>query len=190
MTTDWVATTKSLTASMRELRGGSPDVMKAFVGLAQSALQPKALDVKTKELIALAIGVSIRCDDCIAFHAKAAVEARGEQCRNLRDVGDGHLRRARVRQLCMRRMPSTPTSSLPSQRSEMRARLLPRPSESNSGARTSALASCVGRAESSRGHRLLGASTQSAIPWPPPMHMVTIPRFMPSRCIEWSSRVV
>ena len=48
--------------------------MKAFVGLAQSALQPKALDVKTKELIALAIGVSIRCDDCIAFHAKAAVE--------------------------------------------------------------------------------------------------------------------
>ena len=74
MTTDWVATTKSLSASMRELRGGSPDVMKAFVGLAQSALQPKALDVKTKELIALAIGVSIRCDDCIAFHAKAAVE--------------------------------------------------------------------------------------------------------------------
>lgn len=49
-------------------------MMKAFVGLAQSALQPKALDVKTKELIALAIGVSIRCDDCIAFHAKAAVE--------------------------------------------------------------------------------------------------------------------
>ena len=74
MTTDWVATTKSLSASMRELRGGSPDVMKAFVGLAQSALQPKALDMKTKELIALAIGVSIRCDDCIAFHAKAAVE--------------------------------------------------------------------------------------------------------------------
>jgi AhpD family alkylhydroperoxidase len=34
----------------------------------------KALDAKTKELIALAIGVSTRCDDCIAFHAKAAVD--------------------------------------------------------------------------------------------------------------------
>ena len=91
MTTDWVATTKSPSASMRELRGGSPDVMKAFVGLAQSALQPKALDVKTKELIALVIGVSIRCDDCIAFHAKAAVEQKCEQRRNLRDAGHGHL---------------------------------------------------------------------------------------------------
>ena len=29
---------------------------------------------KTKELIALAIGVAVRCDDCIAFHVKAAVD--------------------------------------------------------------------------------------------------------------------
>lgn len=73
MTTDWLEATKSISASLRDLRGGSPDVMKAFSGLAQSALQANALDTKTKELIALAIGVAIRCDDCIAFHAKAAV---------------------------------------------------------------------------------------------------------------------
>ena len=36
--------------------------------------RPKALDAKTKELIALAISVAVRCDDCIAFHTKAAVE--------------------------------------------------------------------------------------------------------------------
>ena len=29
---------------------------------------------KTKELIALGISVAVRCDDCIAFHVKAAVE--------------------------------------------------------------------------------------------------------------------
>jgi AhpD family alkylhydroperoxidase len=46
--------------------------MKAFAGLARSALEPKALDVKTKELIALAISVATRCDSCIAFHAHAA----------------------------------------------------------------------------------------------------------------------
>jgi hypothetical protein len=31
----------------------------------------KALDAKTKELIALAIGVAVHCDDRIAFHVKA-----------------------------------------------------------------------------------------------------------------------
>jgi AhpD family alkylhydroperoxidase len=48
--------------------------MKAFAAIAQAALAPKALDLKTKELIALAIAVAVRCDDCIGFHAKAGVE--------------------------------------------------------------------------------------------------------------------
>ena len=71
---DWPETTKKLSANLRNLRGGAPDVMKAFTGIAQAALAPKALDTKTKELIALAVGVAIRCDDCIAFHVKAALE--------------------------------------------------------------------------------------------------------------------
>ncbi len=70
----WPELTRDLSAMLRDLRTGSPDVMKAFSAMAQSALAPKALDTKTKELIALAIGVATRCDDCIAFHAKAAVE--------------------------------------------------------------------------------------------------------------------
>ncbi|WP_245485779.1 carboxymuconolactone decarboxylase family protein [Rhizobium leguminosarum] len=45
--------------------------MKGFSALAQAALKADALDVKTKELIALAINVSVRCDDCIGFDAKA-----------------------------------------------------------------------------------------------------------------------
>lgn len=71
----WPDWTKELSLDLRNLRVGIPDVMKAFSGIAQAALAPKALDVKTKELIALAIGVAVRCDDCIAFHVKAAVEA-------------------------------------------------------------------------------------------------------------------
>lgn len=74
MTHDWTGITKDVSATMREMRGGAPEVMKAFSGLAQAALGTKALDLKTKELIALAIGVATRCDDCIAFHSKAAVE--------------------------------------------------------------------------------------------------------------------
>jgi AhpD family alkylhydroperoxidase len=73
MINDWVAITKSVSASLKDLRGGAPEVMKAFGSIAQGALKTNALDGKTKELIALAIAVAVRCDDCIAFHAKAAV---------------------------------------------------------------------------------------------------------------------
>ena len=72
--TDWKQTLAERTAQMRELRGGVPDIMKAFGALAQAATAPKALDAKTKELIALGIAVAIRCDDCIGFHVKAAVQ--------------------------------------------------------------------------------------------------------------------
>jgi AhpD family alkylhydroperoxidase len=74
MSTDWIGMTKELRTGLREMRAGAPEVMKAFAGIAQAALEPKALDTKTKELIALAISVAVRCDDCIAFHAKAAVD--------------------------------------------------------------------------------------------------------------------
>lgn len=74
MSADWIGMTNELRAGLREMRAGAPDVMKAFAGIAQAALKTNALDTKTKELIALAIGVAVRCDDCIAFHAKAAAE--------------------------------------------------------------------------------------------------------------------
>jgi AhpD family alkylhydroperoxidase len=74
MTTDWTDMTRDLRAGLREMRTGAPEVMKAFAGIAQAALQPKALDLKTKELMALAISVAVRCDDCIAFHTKAAID--------------------------------------------------------------------------------------------------------------------
>ncbi len=74
MSNDWIDMTKDLRSGLRELRTGAPEVMKAFAGIAQAALAKNALDPKTKELIALAISVAVRCDDCIAFHAKAAVD--------------------------------------------------------------------------------------------------------------------
>jgi AhpD family alkylhydroperoxidase len=71
---NWPQTVTELTAHSRNLRGGAPEVMKAFSSIANAALAAKALDGKTKELIALGISVAIRCDDCIAFHAKAALK--------------------------------------------------------------------------------------------------------------------
>ena len=42
--------------------------------MAAAATAGGALDSKTKELLAIAIAVAIRCDGCIAFHAKAAMQ--------------------------------------------------------------------------------------------------------------------
>ena len=58
----------------RDLRHAIPDVMKAFSDLHGAAMKPGALDTKTKELIALAISISSRCDGCIASHARGAAK--------------------------------------------------------------------------------------------------------------------
>jgi AhpD family alkylhydroperoxidase len=70
---NWPDLAASLTAPLKELRAGTPDVMKGFSAIARAGLEAHALDTKTKELIALAIGVATRCDACIAFHAEAAL---------------------------------------------------------------------------------------------------------------------
>ena len=87
MHVDWKELTKGLLQPLRELRVGSPDVMKSFSAIARAALGPGALDAKTKELIALGISVAIRCDDCIAFHAKAAVERGATRAEVIETLG-------------------------------------------------------------------------------------------------------
>lgn len=59
----------------RELRREIPDVYKGFGELHKAAFTAGELEVKIKELIALAIGVVEGCDGCIASHAQAAVQA-------------------------------------------------------------------------------------------------------------------
>ena len=59
----------------RELRHAIPDVYAGFQQLHGAAFAAGALDVKTKELIALAIAVVERCDGCIASHARGAAKA-------------------------------------------------------------------------------------------------------------------
>lgn len=57
------------------LSSARPSVMKAFWGLHTASVSPGVLDIKAKELIALAISVYARCDDCIAHHIKDALNA-------------------------------------------------------------------------------------------------------------------
>ncbi|GAA3523124.1 carboxymuconolactone decarboxylase family protein [Nocardioides daeguensis] len=59
----------------RQLRRAIPDVYQGFGALSQAAFADGALPKRTKELIALAIGVVEGCDGCIASHGQAAARA-------------------------------------------------------------------------------------------------------------------
>lgn len=74
MTKNYRDITQSVSASLAKLRGDVPEVMKGFSALAQAASKPGALDAKTKELIALALGVAGHCDACIGFHTQSLVK--------------------------------------------------------------------------------------------------------------------
>ena len=69
------AVLQELSPLHRELRRAIPDVYKGFGELHKAAFTPGELEVTTKELIALAIGVVEGCDGCIASHAQGAARA-------------------------------------------------------------------------------------------------------------------
>jgi AhpD family alkylhydroperoxidase len=59
----------------RALRQMIPEVYSGYRAMSTAALSPGALEGKIKELIGMAIGVAVRCDGCIAAHARGAVLA-------------------------------------------------------------------------------------------------------------------
>jgi AhpD family alkylhydroperoxidase len=71
---NYLEITQGISANLKTLRKDIPETMQGFSAMAQAAAKEGALDKKTKEFIALAIGVSSRCDGCIGFHSKALVD--------------------------------------------------------------------------------------------------------------------
>lgn len=65
---------KNIKRNMAKLSQGNGEMMKAFSSLHQTATKGGALDTKTKELMALAIGVATHCEGCIAYHLEAALD--------------------------------------------------------------------------------------------------------------------
>jgi AhpD family alkylhydroperoxidase len=71
MLKDWDELANGLSGLVGQVRGGVPEVMKGFSAMAKAATADGALSEKTKELVALALGIAARCDGCLAFYAKA-----------------------------------------------------------------------------------------------------------------------
>lgn len=69
------AVLRDLTPLHRNLRQSIPEVYKGFGELSKAAFADGSLDRRTKELIALVIGVVEGCEGCVASHAQAAARA-------------------------------------------------------------------------------------------------------------------
>ncbi len=66
---------EQLVQQMGKLGQAIPNTMTSFSKLHKSSLADGVLNPKTKELIALGIAITVRCDGCIAFHVHDAMKA-------------------------------------------------------------------------------------------------------------------
>lgn len=60
---------------MANMKAAAPNIGPAFGGMFQKLMGEGALSVREKELIAVAIGMAVRCEPCIFAHVEKAVKA-------------------------------------------------------------------------------------------------------------------
>jgi AhpD family alkylhydroperoxidase len=73
MMLDWNEYRKQLTTGVKQVGQLSPDTVKGYVELSSAASKKNLLGPKVRELISLAVAVSLRCDGCITVHTDAAL---------------------------------------------------------------------------------------------------------------------
>jgi AhpD family alkylhydroperoxidase len=58
-----------------KVKSAAPGVASGFANFYQSMMKPGELTVGQKELIALGIGLALRCENCIYAHVRGAIKA-------------------------------------------------------------------------------------------------------------------
>ena len=71
---DWNGYRQQLNGRVGELAKISPDTIKGYQALSAAGQKSDLLGAKMRELIALAVSVTLRCDGCITVHTDAAVK--------------------------------------------------------------------------------------------------------------------
>lgn len=72
---DWNAYRNQVLGGVAHLGKLSPDTTRGYAALGGAGAKTGHLDPKTRELIAVACAITLRCDGCITVHTKAAREA-------------------------------------------------------------------------------------------------------------------
>jgi AhpD family alkylhydroperoxidase len=73
MMVDWNEYRQQLVEMIGKIARLSPDTVKGYNTLSAAGAKTNQLDVKIRELIALAVAVTLRCDGCITVHTDAAI---------------------------------------------------------------------------------------------------------------------
>jgi AhpD family alkylhydroperoxidase len=63
-----------VSTSNAAFRHGLPEAMRGFNQMGRGTYVDGALSTRMKELVALAIATTIRCDGCVAYHARRVAE--------------------------------------------------------------------------------------------------------------------
>ena len=71
---DWLAYRQELTGRIGQFAKLSPGTVQGYQALSKAGAATGHLDAKTRELIALAVSVTTRCDGCITVHAAEALK--------------------------------------------------------------------------------------------------------------------
>ena len=71
---NWLDYRKELIGRIGQFATLSPETVKGYQALSKAGAATGHLDAKTRELIALAVSVTTRCDGCITVHAAEAVK--------------------------------------------------------------------------------------------------------------------
>jgi AhpD family alkylhydroperoxidase len=87
MMTDYVDYHKHLEERLAQLGSELPGPMTGFARLHKKAVEDGALSARTKELMALAVGIAVRCEGCIAYHVHDAVAAGATRRELLETIG-------------------------------------------------------------------------------------------------------
>ena len=56
--------------AIEQMKAQTPEVVNGFMGMFAKIMKAGTLDVKQKELIALAVGMAMRCKPCIILHVQ------------------------------------------------------------------------------------------------------------------------
>jgi AhpD family alkylhydroperoxidase len=71
---NWNEYMAELAARIGEIGRTSPEIVRGYRTLGDAGEKTNALDSKVRELIALAVAVTLRCDGCITTHTSAALK--------------------------------------------------------------------------------------------------------------------
>lgn len=87
MLTNYVGYHKHLEERLEQLGRELPGPLSGFARLHRKAIEDGALSGKVKELMALAIGIAVHCEGCIAYHVHDAVAAGATRQELMETIG-------------------------------------------------------------------------------------------------------